>query len=499
MKNKKIIVSLCAVALFSVGAGTILPSAAAHAENSTTVSTTVSDPTDEFNGTVNLVDESGKVLGQTSVLKGKIGDHVAITLPTGYVAVSNGATTIDYVLNKDKTPIKIRKIGDVEVTRTINLHQPDGSVKTVKQTTKAGQEFAQYTVPTIKYYKTSVSVVPSETAKAGSNEVVDVTYTRSLPDWTVGVDGYDVVAAGPITRTINFVDENGNKLAESKVETVNREVLVKQGKLSRIYKDYIKANGNVSSTTTTGSLSTATAQSNLSTTAQDAIKDNKADGYLVLGLNGDKDKTNILDPAYKLENVKAPKIKGYTLKDKKLANIVGQYLWLSTPQSLSSNPKLSNGLDEFLTQDTTINVVYTKAGQKNTNKKGTVAAGVVKDNNKGDGSNTGKLNDNSSKLTNGNNSQSESASNGSQSTNGSNSAATNNSSADNSTTPTGNGSNVTSSNIPDSDVSSNGSVDTGSLPQTGNKPTNWLVMGITSALASLGLGVMSARSKKKQF
>ena len=142
--QKKLIVSLCAVTLISLAGAAVGPSLSANADN--TVSTTVSSAED-FKGTVDLVDVNGKVLGQTSVLSGKIGDHETVTLPTGYVAVSNGASTIDYVLNKERTPIKIRRIGDVDVTRTIRLHQPDGSDKTVTHVPKAGTPDDHYDVP----------------------------------------------------------------------------------------------------------------------------------------------------------------------------------------------------------------------------------------------------------------------------------------------------------------------------------------------------------------
>jgi LPXTG-motif cell wall-anchored protein len=443
--HKKIIVSLCAVTLISLGAAAVGPSISANADN--TVSTTPTQA-DDFHGTVNLINEQGQVLGQSSVLNGKIGDHVTVTLPTGYVAVSNGASTIDYVLNKEGTPIKIRKIGDVEVSRTIRLHMPDGSIKTVTQVAKAGETFAQYDVPEVKYYRASTTIVPAEFAKAGHNKIVNIHYNRMYPNWTVGVKGYDVVTSGPITRTINFVDENGKKLASSKVETVNREVLVKKHHVDRIYPNRKVVTPN--ETVSESSLSTATAQSNLSTAAVRYNNRDKVLGYLVLEVNGHR--SNVIAPAYKLQDVKAPTIKGYTLKDKKLANIDGQYLWLSMPETLTNtnNAKLASGLDEFLTKDTTINVVYTKNGK--------VAAVQGKNGQNSNGQQA-------------NNQQNGNAQNG-------NSAANNNGNTQNASNGGTTGSN------------------TGALPQTGNKPMNWLVMGIASAMSALGLGFLSARKQR---
>lgn len=442
--QKKLIVSLCAVTLISLAGAAVGPSLSANADN--TVSTTVSSAED-FKGTVDLVDVNGKVLGQTSVLSGKIGDHETVTLPTGYVAVSNGASTIDYVLNKERTPIKIRRIGDVDVTRTIRLHQPDGSVKTVTQVAKAGKTFDQYVVPKIKYYNATVTIVPSETARAGRNKVVNVSYTRAYPDWTIGVRGYDVVASGPITRTINFVDENGKKIAPSKVETVNREILVKKGRIGHIYRDRRGRIIKPSETVSESNLSTVAGQDGLSAEAVRSNKRNKVLGYLVLEVNGRR--SNLVDPAYKLQDVKAPTVKGYQLKDKKFATINGQYLWLSTPETLTNNTKLANGLDEFLTKDTTINVVYTKDGS--------AATAQGQNTNNGNGQNA-----------NGQNSQGQNGS--AQTNNGSNSSAPS---------------------------SNNSGSNTGALPQTGNKPMNWLVMGFTSAISALGLGFLGSRKRRE--
>lgn len=460
--HKKIIVSLCAVTLISVLGASVKPAPAAHADNTVTTQrlSTTASKAEVFSGTVNLIDVNGNVLGQTSHLEGHYGDHVTITLPTGYVAVSNGATTIDYILNKDRTPIKIRKIGDVDVVRTIRLHEPDGTIRRITQTAKAGHIFAEYTVPVLKYYRASESYIPAETAKAGRNKVIDVTYKRSYPTWTEGVRGYDVVASGPITRTINFVDENGKKLAPSKVETINREILVKKRHIGHVYP-YRYRVISPDKTTAYSNLSPVTAQKDLSNSAIQKIRRAKVQGYIVLEVNGNR--SNLVDPAYKLQDVAAPTIKGYTLKDKKFANINGQYLWLSTPESLNGNAKLASGLDEYLTKDTTINVVYTKNGAK------AVAGGQ---------------NQNSNGNANGQNSQSQNSNNGNvQNSNGGN--------AQNSNGSTNNG------NANNGSVGSNsGSGSTGALPQTGNKPANWLIMGFTSALSALGLGFLASRKHK---
>ncbi|TDN00197.1 hypothetical protein CEE86_13275, partial [Lactobacillus crispatus] len=137
--------------------------------------------------------------------------------------------------------------------------------------------------------------------------------------------------------TINFVDENGKKIAPSKVETVNREILVKKGRIGHIYRDRRGRIIKPSETVSESNLSTVAGQDGLSAEAVRSNKRNKVLGYLVLEVNGRR--SNLVDPAYKLQDVKAPTVKGYQLKDKKFATINGQYLWLSTPETLTNNTK----------------------------------------------------------------------------------------------------------------------------------------------------------------
>lgn len=512
MRHKKTIVSLCAVTLLSVAGAAVGPNIAINADSvdNSAAQTTTTTPvggdkgetgspimgqsegtttpektdtnkgsdsitTEDFDGTVNLVNDKGQVLGQTSELKGKIGDHVSITLPTGYVSATNGASTVDYVLNKDKTPIKIQKANeDKDVTRTIKITNPDGTVHTVTQVAKSDGDFDAYKVPEIKYYTPSVKEVPAASAKDEANKTVEVTYTKSLPDWSIGVEGYTVVSAGTITRTVNFVDESGKKVAPSKVESVKREILVKDSGVDTIYKDAAKDQKKTSDASATAKTDAATTKdatkpaktvsaTALSTSVND--KDDKAVSatatkpnskeYMILEVDGDN--TVIAAPAHRLSDIVAPKVDGMKVKDDKMATISGQYLWLSTPDTLASNDKLANGLDKFLTKDSVENVVYVKADAKD----------ATKDNNKTDTKND-------------------------QTADANKDAATNNANSKD-----GNGSATGSVNQP-ATSSVVGGTSGAVLPQTGDKPNNWIILAIGSFLSAVGIFFADKfRSSKK--
>ncbi|QNQ82992.1 LPXTG cell wall anchor domain-containing protein (plasmid) [Lactobacillus sp. PV037] len=363
-----------------------------------------------FNGKVSLVDKDGKVIGHTSTLTGKIGDHVTVPLPKGYVSANSNATSIDYILNKDKTPITIKKVDENSAKRTIKIVSPDGTSTTIEQHAKDGK-FPKYTVPVIKGYTASQKEIPSVSEKEGANKNITITYKATLPKWTVGLKGYKVVEAGSITRTINFVDKSNKKLAPSKTETVNREILKK----------------------TTSSTPTSTIDSKK---ADKKLNNDK--GYLIVEVDPKTNKTTVVGDEHKLADVQAPTIKGYTLKNAKLQTIKGQYFWLSTADSLKSNPKLDNGLSKYILTDSTINVEYV-AGS-NADATGSATGTNANDSNSG-------------------------SSNGNGITNGGSQAST-----------------------------ASGSL----LPQTGANPANWLIVSGLSAMGALGLGIAGAVKERKE-
>lgn len=493
--HKKLIISLCAVTLLSLGGAAIGPATVAIHADSNQLSTTAQpkEKDSTFAGTIDLVDKAGKVLGQTSVLNGKYGDHVAITLPTGYVSADNGATTIDYVLNKERKPICIQKLAERLVSRIIKIHRPDGVTVSVMQSTTADGLFAAYKVPEFKYYRPSAPIIPAAKASDDKDKVLEVSYTRTLPDWAIGVDGYTVITAGTISRTINFVDESGKIIAPSKVQTVKREILVKDNGLSNIYGASTVASqpNKVVDKSSLGTAGQTIEQAEIAT----ANKLSAAKGFLVLEIHGKN--ANIVAPAYKLNDVTAPTIKGMKVKNAKQAKINNQYLWLSEPHTLAMNPVLDNGLHQFLLSDTTINVVYTKAKEVKkaestgnnyyffgnlTNPDTAKAKDATKDKDATKTQDPAKAKDAT---------KTQDPAKTQDATKGKDAAKSMTKAQDPAKAKIANG-----KTLPNGTGSMG--VTTGSvLPQTGNRPNNWLILAAGAALAALGLGFADKFSKQK--
>lgn len=285
---------------------------------------------------VQLVDSKGNSVGHVTI-SGAKSDRITVGLPAGYEVLDQpGTKQVVYVVG-DNTPIKVKSVDTDKAKdkadsktqfkqRIIKLHLPSGEVQTItlngtvsesytedekgnKTVLSSSVTFPEYIVPNVDGY------VPSETkiASNDSRQTVDVTYRKQ---GTVNVDGYKVVNLKTISRTINLIDENGKKVADPIVEKLTYESLIKLDK-----------DGKETSTKPTDAA---------------VIKGDKATVSSYASFN----------------NFTAPAIKGYKLKDQKMASIEGQAAWIA----LSDAPtkKLTNGLDEFLTKDTIYNVVFTK-------------------------------------------------------------------------------------------------------------------------------------------
>ena len=168
-----------------------------------------------------------------------------------------------------------------------------------------------------------------------------------------------------MTRTINYVDEEGNKLADSAVETVKYETVASDKLTPKEQQD----------------------EKNQKVAVVQVLRDTNG--------NVTSENTSILStPAYKLKDVKSPKIAGMKLQNKKFATLTGQYMWLSDQPYVHAT--LDNGLPQYMTQDEIVDVIYVKADAKDTQKdkknkqnkktKNAVAGAVDKKNNGGSGS-----------------------------------------------------------------------------------------------------------------
>ena len=392
--------------------------------------------------------------------------HTETVAPTGTTLDNTKWTAVD----KDKT-----------ITRTIHYIDEDG--KTVAPdvvethtgevfTTKNGDQtvnraftivngvatnvvpkFASVVSPSVRGYKlksTQYSTIPEQgwsldgtqtkDPKTGfysnlsQDEVINVVYTKdpttALKD-EVPVPGYTVLNVKNMTRTINYVDEEGNKLADSAVETVKYETVASDKLTPKEQQD----------------------EKNQKVAVVQVLRDTNG--------NVTSENTSILStPAYKLKDVKSPKIAGMKLQNKKFATLTGQYMWLSDQPYVHAT--LDNGLPQYMTQDEIVDVIYVKADAKDTQKdkknkqnkktKNAVAGAVDKKNNGGSGSDAncdGK--------------DSGSASTGSSSNAGSGDVG-------------GSG----SADVGSGDIGGSGSSAT--LPQTGNKKSSSVLLGSGVAL-----------------
>lgn len=175
------------------------------------------------------------------------------------------------------------------------------------------------------------------------DEVINVVYKKdpstALKD-VVPVSGYTVLNVKTLTRTINYVTVDGTKLADSVVQTVKFETVASDKLTPKEQQE--KANQKVA--------------------VVNVAKD--ADGNIT------SQTTQILNtPAYKLDDVKSPTIKGYVLQNKAFKSLTGQYFWLSS--DAHSEATLANGLRQFVDQDEIVDVVYIPGSEakKNKNKK----------------------------------------------------------------------------------------------------------------------------------
>lgn len=229
--------------------------------------------------------------------------------------------------------------------------------------TNVEPKFAAVTAPSVKGYKlksTQYQNIPEQgwsldgkqerDPKTGfykdlaTDEVINVVYTKDgsqanqLKD-AVPVSGYTVLSVHNMTRTINYVDLKGTKLHDSSIESVKYETVASDKLTPKEQQD--PKNQKVA-----------------------VVQINKdADGNIV------SQTTQIVaTPAFKLNDVKSPKIKGYKLQNKKFSVLSGQYMWLSATEE-HAHATLDNGLQQFIDQDEIVDVIYVKDNGKADKKK----------------------------------------------------------------------------------------------------------------------------------
>ena len=152
--------------------------------------------------TIQYIDK-GNVIG-TQQIRGEIGEKIKpnYEVPAGYILVCPPTIiTVDKSGNQVvKINVKHEIVKGTEsrtVTRTINVHQPDGSVTTTKQVVTLSRSYtedkatgqktyaswrtgnwARVTVPKLKGYTASIAFLPAEKVTSDSqDQLVDIYYT----------------------------------------------------------------------------------------------------------------------------------------------------------------------------------------------------------------------------------------------------------------------------------------------------------------------------------
>lgn len=431
-KRKKVLVrSTAALGALLVCGGAVTSSPlVSHADETTTSHTETVAP-------------SGSALDNT---KWTAVDKAKTITRTIHYIDENGKTVAPDVVESHTGEVFTTKNGDTTVNRAFAI--VNGVATNIQP------KFAQVVSPSVRGYKlksTQYATIPEQgwsldgtqvkDDKTGfytnlsQDEVINVVYekdgtTTELKD-EVPVAGYTVLSVKTMTRTIQYQDENGKQLYSPEVETVKYETVASDKLTPKEQQD----------------------EKNQKVAVVQVLRDTNG--------NVTSENTSILStPAYKLKDVKSPKIAGMKLQNKKFATLTGQYMWLSDQPYVHAT--LDNGLPQYMTQDEIVDVIYVKADAKDTQKdkknkqnkktKNAVAGAVDKKNNGGSGSDAncdGK--------------DSGSASTGSSSNAGSGDVG-------------GSG----SADVGSGDIGGSGSSAT--LPQTGNKKSSSVLLGSGVAL-----------------
>ncbi|MCT7730914.1 MAG: MucBP domain-containing protein, partial [Lactobacillus crispatus] len=278
--------------------------------------------------------------------------HTETVAPTGTTLDNTKWTAVDKAKTITRTIHYIDEDGktvapDVVETHTGEVFTTKNGDQTVNRAftivngvaTNVVPKFASVVSPSVRGYKlksTQYSTIPEQgwsldgtqtkDPKTGfysnlsQDEVINVVYTKdpttALKD-EVPVPGYTVLNVKNMTRTINYVDEEGNKLADSAVETVKYETVASDKLTPKEQQD----------------------EKNQKVAVVQVLRDTNG--------NVTSENTSILStPAYKLKDVKSPKIAGMKLQNKKFATLTGQYMWLSDQPYVHAT--LDNGLPQYM-------------------------------------------------------------------------------------------------------------------------------------------------------
>ena len=317
---------------------------------------------------INVVYKDGDKVVKTTPLTGKTDEtvNVPISVPDGYNMTNTPDKTYTFKPDSNSDIVvelshQTQPVNDAKtVTRTINVTNPDSSVKTTKQTTtltRTGTKdvvtgninwndwstgsFDEVNVPSVKGYTPTQAQVKSETVTSDTQDsVINISYTANDQSTNIVYkDGDKVVKTTPVTGKtgetvkVNVDVPDGYHVTNKPDQTYtfvpdgNKDIIVELGHNTSNVNDHKKVTRTINVTNPDGSVKSTTQIVELTRTG---VKD---------AITGDIQWNNWTTGSF--NKFDTPEITGYT-----------------PTQSHVDGAKVTND-----TQDSTINITYTANDQ----------------------------------------------------------------------------------------------------------------------------------------
>ena len=317
---------------------------------------------------INVVYKDGDKVVKTTPLTGKTDEtvNVPISVPDGYNMTNTPDKTYTFKPDSNSDIVvelshQTQPVNDAKtVTRTINVTNPDSSVKTTKQTTtltRTGTKdvvtgninwndwstgsFDEVNVPSVKGYTPTQAQVKSETVTSDTQDsVINISYTANDQSTNIVYkDGDKVVKTIPVTGKtdetvkVNVDVPDGYHVTNKPDQTYtfvpdgNKDIIVELGHNTSNVNDHKKVTRTINVTNPDGSVKSTTQIVELTRTG---VKD---------AITGDIQWNNWTTGSF--NKFDTPEITGYT-----------------PTQSHVDGAKVTND-----TQDSTINITYTANDQ----------------------------------------------------------------------------------------------------------------------------------------
>ena len=328
---------------------------------------------------INVVYKDGDKVVKTTPLTGKTDEtvNVPISVPDGYNMTNTPDKTYTFKPDSNSDIVvelshQIQPVNDAKtVTRTINVTNPDSSVKTTKQTTtltRTGTKdvvtgninwndwstgsFDEVNVPSVKGYTPTQAQVKSETVTSDTQDsVINISYTANDQSTNIVYkDGDKVVKTTPATgKTDETVDINidvpdGYDVTNTPAKTYtfkpdgNKDIVVELGHKTREVNDSKTITRTINVTNPDGSVKTTKQSVELTRTGTKDV------------VTGDIQWNNWSTGSF--EQFDTPEIKGYTPTQTKVDGVK------------VTNDTQDSAVDiSYTANDQSINIIY-KDGDK---------------------------------------------------------------------------------------------------------------------------------------